>query len=86
MSELTAQLSLVTSEEYKQWKSDTLATQNSHNVEIVQTQESERRKVRLRGYRMSLCMYFSFVQDPILNLDKRGDRGHFKIEVADGYR
>ena len=56
MSELTAQLSLVTSEEYKQWKSDTLATQNSHNVEIVQTQqESERRKVRLRGHRTSLC-------------------------------
>ena len=34
----------------------------------------------------NVAMYFSFVQDPILNLDKRGDRGHFKIEVADGYR
>ena len=54
MSELTPQLSLVTSEEYKQWKSDTLATQNSHNVEIVQLQESERKKVSSREFRLSL--------------------------------
>ena len=27
-----------------------------------------------------------FYQDPILHLDKRGDKGNFKIEVADGYR
>ena len=46
-SELAPQLSLVTSEEYRQWKSDTLATQ-SHNTES-QDQESKKTKVSPPG-------------------------------------
>ena len=47
MSNLIPQLSLVTSEEYRQWKSDTLANQNCHHVEM--SQENERKKVRTRA-------------------------------------
>ena len=54
MSELAPQLSLVTSEEYRQWKSDTLATQ-SHITEICQEQETaEKTKVSSPGHGLSL--------------------------------
>ena len=86
MSELAPQLSLVTSEEYRQWKSDTLATQ-SHITEICQDQEAaEKTKVSYNLDTECLSTLKIFYQDPILHLDKRGDKGNFKIEVADGYR